>query len=106
MQTICRLIQLSVDEATSLVKDPGTLANHVRSATTYSDVYRYWHGIEYLLAQHLPGSAAAKYLQMGASVAPASANIPSARVLSAAQVQEIDADLRQIQPEDLISHYD
>jgi len=43
---------------------------------------------------------------MGTTVAPASADIPSARVLSNVQVQEIDAELRHIPPDDLIPHYD
>lgn len=84
--------------------DPGSLLNRVGSATIYSDVYRYWHAIEYLLAQYQPGSAAARWLAMGTPVSAAS-EVPSARVLSPAQVQEIDATLRHIQPDDLIEHY-
>ena len=106
MPTVCRLIQLSPDEAAGLVADPGSLPNRVRSATIYSDVYRYWHAIEYLLAQHLPGSAGAKWLAIGTTVSAATADVPSARVLSRAQVQEIDAELRHVQPDDLITHYD
>ena len=86
--------------------NPGSLATRVRSATIHSDVYRYWHAIDYLLAQHRPGSAAAKWLATGTTVSDASAGVPSARVLSASQVQELDAELRHIQPDDLIPHYD
>jgi hypothetical protein len=106
MPTICRLIQLSPDDAASLVANPGSLSNLARSATIYSDVYRYWHAIEYLLAQHRPASAAAKWLATGTPVSPASADIPSARLVSTAQVQEIDADLCNIQPDDLAGYYD
>lgn len=106
MPTICRLIQLSPDDAASLVANPSSLSNRMQSATIYSDVYRYWHAIEYLLAQHRPGSKAANWLATGTTVSLASADIPSARVLSTAQVQEIDADLRHIQPDDLLAHYD
>src|SRR5688572_15161980 len=50
VQTICRLIQLSPEEAAGLVASQGSLSNRIQSATAHSDVYRYWHAIEYLLA--------------------------------------------------------
>ena len=106
MPTICRLIQLSPDEVASLVANPATLTTRVGSATIYSDVYRYWHAIEYLLAKHQPSGAAATWLSSGAIVSAVTADLPSARVLSSAQVQELDAELRHIQPDDLIAHYD
>lgn len=106
MPTICRLIQLAPDEAGSLQANPASLSQHVSAAASYSDVYRYWHAIEYLLAKHRPGSAPAKWLAMGTTVSAASPDFPGARVLSTAQVQELDAELRQIQPDDLIARYD
>jgi hypothetical protein len=99
-------MQLAPDEASSLLADPASLPRHVSAAASYSDVYRYWHAIEYLLAQHRPGGAAAKWLTLGATVSPASPDVPGARVLSTAHVQELDAELREIQPDDLIAHYD
>lgn len=106
MPTICRLLQLSPDDAASLISDPGSLANRVRSAANSSDVYRYWHAIEYLLAKHRPGTAAAQWLTMGTAVSTATEEIPSARVLTVAQVQELDTELRDIPPDDLAAHYD
>ena len=106
MPTICRLIQLSPDDAASLVANPISLSQRVDSATIYSDVYRYWHAIEYLLAQHRPGGAAANWLAMGTRVSGARGDVPGARVLSSVQVQELDAELGSIQPDDLIAHYD
>ncbi|HEV8365063.1 MAG TPA: DUF1877 family protein [Gemmatimonadaceae bacterium] len=106
MPTICRLIQLSPDEAASLVANPATLTTRVGAATIYSDVYRYWHAIEYLLAAHRPDGTAAKWLAAGATVLAATGDVPSARVLSPAQVQDLDAELRHIQPDDLFAHYD
>jgi Domain of unknown function (DUF1877) len=104
--TICRLIQLAPDDARSLLAHPASLSHHVSAAAIYSGVYRYWHAIEYLLAKHRPGSAAAQWLTMGKAVSAASGDVPGARVLSTAHVQEIEAELRQIQPEDLIAYYD
>src|SRR5262245_19375987 len=106
MPTICRLIQLAPDEATSLVANPASLPERVASAKIYSDVYRYWDAIEYLLAQHQPGTAAGNWLTIGTPVSAGSAEIPSARVLSPVQVRQIDGELGQIQPDDLLSHYD
>jgi Domain of unknown function (DUF1877) len=106
MPTICRLIRLSPDEATSLVANPVSLSRQVGAATIYGDVYRYWHAIEYLLAQHRPGTAAAGWLAMGTLVSEAREDVPGARVLSSAQVEELHAELRSIEPDDLIAHYD
>jgi hypothetical protein len=39
-------------------------------------------------------------------VSQAAPDIPAARVLSTSEVQELDGDLRDIQPDDLIAHYD
>ena len=103
MQTICRLIQLDPKEAESLVANFDSPPVHLKPR---SDVYRYWHAIEYLLARHRPGSAAARWLTLGTAVSAASDNIPGARVLSPAQVQELNSVLRDIQPDDLSQHYD
>ena len=106
MQTICRMIRLSADDAASLMANPASLQDRVRSASVYGDVYRYWHAIEFLLAKHRPGSAGARWLSTGAAVSTATPEMPSSRVLTAAQVRAIAADLRGIEPEDLIAHYD
>jgi len=106
MPTICRLIQLSSEDASSLVANRGSLPERVESASLHSDVYRYWHAIEYLLARHRPGGAAAGWLTMGTTVSTATAEIPGSRVLSAAQIREIDADMRDVYPEHLAEHYD
>jgi len=105
MPIICRLIQLSAEDAASLVTAPDALLDRVRSAGIYGDVYRYWQAIEYLLGRHRPGSRAANWLADGVPVSR-SATLPDARVLSPAQVRELDAELRQIQPDDLAGHYD
>jgi len=104
--TICRLIQLSRDEATSLLANPASLSQRVDAASIYSDVYRYWHAIEYLLAKHRPASPAAQWLALGTTVSAGTDDVPSARVLPSPQVHELDTALRQIQPDDLIPHYD
>ena len=106
MPTICRLLQLSPDQADALVAQPQTLAQAVASANTHSDVYRYWHGIQYLLARHRPDSAAANWLSLGRPVSAATAAVPSARVVTPQEVAQLDAVIREIQPDDLIPDYD
>lgn len=106
MPTICRLIQLSPADAAGLVTNPGGLPDRVRSAAIHGDVYRYWDAIAHLLARHRPGSVAANWLTVGATVSTTSGDVPGARVLTPAQVREIDAELRHIQPDDLAGHYD
>ena len=106
MQTICRLIQLSPKDADSLVAHHDKLSQVVGAAKRYSDVYRYWHAIEYLLAQHLPGSVAATWLSTGTQVSEATSAVPGARVLTSEQVHALDVDIGGFEPEQLITHYD
>lgn len=106
MQTICRLIRLTPDEAASLVASPASLPERVRDAKVYGDVYRYWHAIEYLLARHKPGGAAAGWISMGAPVSAPTADMPSSRVLTAEQVQAINGETAGIEPDALAAHYD
>jgi hypothetical protein len=106
MQIICRLIELSEDDAASLVANPSSLAERIKSSKSHSDVYRYWHAIEYLLAQQSPGSVAANWLTIGTQVSESAEGVPAARVLMSEQVQALDAAIADIQPDDLITHYD
>lgn len=85
---------------------PNTLAQAIESAKIYSGVYRYWHGIEYLLAQHRPGSAAATWLSIGTRVSAATDVVPAATALSPQEVAQLDAVLREVPPDDLIPHYE
>lgn len=105
MPTICRLLQLSAAEAASLVAKPETLTQAVASAKIYSDVYRYWHAIDYLLAQHRPDSPQAHWLNLGQAVSDGTDDMPAARVLSPAVVKQLDALLGEIEPEALFPHY-
>jgi hypothetical protein len=49
MPIICRLLQIPRAQAALLAAAPAQLEETVKSAKIYSGVYRYWHGIEYLL---------------------------------------------------------
>src|SRR5262245_1069993 len=106
MPTVCRLLELSPDRATSLAAHPEELPHAVESATIYSGVYRYWHAIQYLLAQHSPASPAANWLGLGQAVSTSTEEIPAARVIPPAEVSQLDAVLREIEPDDLIPHYE
>ena len=106
MPTVCRLLELPPAQATALIAEPGTLAQAVESAKIYTDVYRYWHAIQYLLAQHRPKSAAANWLSLGAAVSAATEAVPAARVATPQEVTQLDAVLREVPPDDLIPHYE
>ena len=106
MQTICRLIRLSPDVAAALIEAPASLPACVDAASNLSDVYRYWHAIEFLLARHRPGSVAATWTTAGTQVSADRGEVPGARVLDAAQAVELASVLREVQPDDLIGHYD
>ena len=106
MPIICRLLQIPPTSAESLVAEPTKLEGTVKSAKIYSGVYRYWHGIEYLLAQHSPESPAAKWLSLGQAVSPAKDSIPPARALLPPVVKQLDATIRDIEPDALSDHYE
>ncbi len=106
MPIICRLIELPLEQATALIARPDRLANSIASAKIYSDVYRYWQAIEYLLIQHRPASPTANWLGLGQAVTTVNQNIPAARVLPLEDVAQLDTLLRDIEPDDLIPYYD
>ena len=106
MPTICRLISLSAADAEALAADPASLPDRVRSAQGASDVYRYWHAIDFLLREHSPGNPAVRWLEMGAPVSSATAEVPAARLVSPSGMKDLDAAIRTITPEDLVAHYD
>jgi hypothetical protein len=99
------LLQLSAADAASLAAQSGNLIRSVESGKIHSDVYRYWHAIEYLLALHRPDSPQIKWLGLGQPVSAATEEIPSARVLAPAEVKQLDVLLREIEPDELIPHY-
>jgi hypothetical protein len=106
MPIICRLFELTPDQATALSADPSGLVKSIASFKIYSDVYRYWHGIEYLLIQHRPSSQMARWLELGQALSNASEDMPAARLLLPQDVADLDALLRDIEPDDLIPHYE
>jgi hypothetical protein len=106
MPIMCRLLELAPDQATTLATHPDTLTQSVEAARVYSDVYRYWHAIQYLLAQHRPESPAANWLGLGQAVSTATRKVPAARVISPQGVAELDAALGGIEPDELSEHYE
>jgi len=106
MPTVCRLLRLPADGGTALIAAPGNLAQSVESARIHSDVYRYWHAIQYLLAQHRPTAPASHWLTLGHELSAGTADIPAARVLLPGEVGPLDSVLREVEPDDLIPHYD
>lgn len=106
MPIICRLLELTPASAASVLADSGLLAHAVASARNHSDVYRYWHAIEYLLGQHRPDLPVAKWLHLGQPVSAESGDLPAARTVAAEEVAQLAAALREIEPEALAPHYD
>jgi hypothetical protein len=100
------MFQLPAGPASKLEANASPLPDAIRSAKNHSDVYRYWHAIEYLLTQHAPTSPMAQWLKAGTAVSAHSGDIPAARLIPANDVTEIDRLLQRIEPEDLIPYYD
>jgi hypothetical protein len=106
MPIICRLIEIAPGVAEQLAADPGALEETVESARVHTGVYRYWHGIEYLLAQSCPEMPAAKWLGLGRALASPAGDVPPSRVVPAAEVAQLAAVLRETEPEALAAYYD
>jgi hypothetical protein len=106
MPTICRLIQLAPSEAEALQAQPGSLGDRVAAAKAYSDVYRYWHGIQFLLGRHRPHTPAAAWLDLGRPIHSGDPARPDDRLLMPADVAALHSVLKDVAPDDLAPHYD
>lgn len=106
MQIICRLIGLSAAAADGILADPAGLPQRAAAASSSSDVYRYWHAIEFLLHREVPTDSAAEWLSLGRPVPGPDPTLPAHRVLAAAEVVALDAVVREVPPEALAAHYD
>ena len=103
---ICRLIQLTPQEGDALVAQPDRLKDVVAAARVHSDVYRYWHGIQFLLNRHRPDTPAAQWLELGRAIRNGDASLPDDRVIMPADVAALNASIRDVAPDDLAPHYD
>ena len=105
MPIICRMFELPAESAKKLT-GAANLPDAIKSAKNHFDVYRYWHAIEYLLAQHVPESPSARWLSLGDTVSSAAGAIPAARLIPSSEVAGLHQLLQSIEPEQLIPYYD
>src|SRR5262245_58409541 len=106
MPVICNLLAQPSASAGHLPAHRDQLPEALRSAKRYHGVYRYWHGIQFLLAQHRPESLAARWLRLGEPVSSETARVPAARIVGASEVGRLHSELQSISPEELVPHYD
>lgn len=106
MTVICRLLRLTPPNAAALEASPATLGDAIASSKNYSDVYRYWDGISFLLARHGPGTPVAAWRTLGAEVSGPNGNLPGAHLIPVAAVKTLATTLAGIDPDALAPHYD
>jgi len=106
MPTICRLLQLTPAEGDSLLAQPDRLGDCVAAAKVHSDVYRYWHGIQFLLGHHRPDTPAARWLDLGRPIPRGDPSLPDDRLIIPTDVAALNAVLSDVAPDDLAEHYD
>lgn len=106
MLTICRLIQLTPAEADALLARPDSVKDRVAAAKVHSDVYRYWHGIQFLLGRHRPDTPAARWLDLGRPIPGGGPSLPDDRLIMPTDVAALDAALSDVAPDDLAAYYD
>lgn len=105
MPIICRLLGLGADAAADLAHNPGTLPQKVAACNSYMEVYWFWHGIDYLLGQ-AEAPAAVHCLRTGGIALPPLNDLPTTRLHTPKQLQQIAHDLLEVAPEALLSGYD
>lgn len=106
MPTVCRLIQLTPAEGDALLAQPDSLAGCVASASVHSDVYRYWHGIQFLLGRHRPDTPAAQWLDLGRPIRNGDPSLPDDRLIIPIDVAALNTALTDVAPDDLATFYD
>jgi hypothetical protein len=106
MPTICRLIQLTPATGDSLLAQPDSLDDCVVAAKAHSDVYRYWHGIQFLLSRHRPDTPAAQWLDLGRLIRRGDPSLPDYRLIIPTDVAALNAALSDVAPDDLAEYYD
>jgi uncharacterized protein DUF1877 len=106
MPIVCRLIQIDPAQAAALEADHRLLADVVAKATRYGGVYRYWHGIQFLLERHQTDVTAARWLELGVQVSESADSIPGARVLPPGVVAKLVDAVREVEPDALFDAYD
>jgi len=103
---ICRLIQLTPAEGDALLAQPDSLKDCVAAAKVHSDVYRYWHGIQFLLGRHRLDTPAAQWLDLGRPIRSGDPSLPDDRLIIPTDVAALNAALRDVAPDDLAEYYD
>jgi hypothetical protein len=106
MTVICRLLRLTEPTAAQLAAAPASLPQAVASSKKYSDVYRYWDAISFLLARHAAASPAATWRTLGTDISAVDDGLPGAHLIPAADVRALAAALAPIEPDALAPHYD
>lgn len=105
MPITCRLLALDAAAAASLSKDPGTLARHAASCDTFTELYYFWHGIDYLLARS-EAPEAARCLRFGGTEIPSGPGLPVSRLHQPAAMPVVATRLAAVPAEDLVVAYD
>ena len=105
MPIICRLLGLDADAAADLARHPGSLPQKVAACDSTMEVYWFWHGIDYLLGE-AEAPASVHFLRAGGTPLPALNDLPTTRLHTPKQLQQIARDLLEVAPEALLSGYD
>lgn len=105
MPIVCRLLGLEAGAADHLASNPATLDQKVAECTSHTEVYWFWHGIDYLLGQ-AEAPAAARCLRAGGIAMSTAGDLPASRLHTPRQLQQIASALLEVAPEALLSGYD
>lgn len=107
MPIICRVVAvLKKDLAVVSSGDTAKLGAFLKDPDTYTELYRYWHAIHFLLSQQDSSPSARAILEGGTAVIPAKGDIPSSRLISVAEVASLNETIAQIEPDQLVQHFD
>lgn len=91
MPIICRLL--------SVPSDLTSLDKILSESKNYSDIYRYWDGIHFLLKK-----SGVQFLELGSEISSSETRKP--RLLSKDEVQSFSNAISNIEPDSLAQYYD
>lgn len=105
MPIVCHLLALDHKDATALAADPASLARRVAACEVVTELYWFWHGIDFLLGR-CGAPEPAHCLRLGGQEFALGKDLPPARLHQAMVVPRIATNLAAVPAEDLAVAYD
>jgi hypothetical protein len=101
----CKVVKVTLDQIPTRSLSPLEQARLLESAGDYTDTYRYWHAIHFLLSETSPYSSISNWISAEMAELSGAIEIPASRFLYPAEVAGLADALKKLEPEDLVERY-